>query len=181
MAAVLNVTPEHLNRVLNGHLVSRSLLSRVEALKQEEAKRMSETNPRFSQETRTAAGQYPKTADPAAANENIEWIELGLSIGLSVVAVQAPYSSELWNNAGFENALGSELTQAGLGHYDSAKYFNPIAFYFYLKTESLAAGLQLIKARLAAIGLLPSVKIGVGDQESKTWRVFYPEPGQAGT
>ena len=39
----------------------------------------------------------------------------------------------------------------------------------------LAAGLQLVKTRLAAIGLLAHVKIGYADLDAKTWRVFYPE------
>jgi transcriptional regulator with XRE-family HTH domain len=178
----LGVTSGHLNMVLHGHRQSRSLVARWEALQVEEAKRMrEEANPRFSQETTRAAGQAPNAIDPAAANESIEWVELIGKLGLTAVAVRAPYSAKLWQNSGFEEDLGRELAEAHLGDYDSARYFNPIIFFFYVRTQDLAAGLQLIKARLAAIGLLPSVKIGVADQESKVWRVFYPELGPAGT
>jgi hypothetical protein len=181
-ARFLKVTRGHLNMVLRGHRQSRSLLARYEALQMKEAKRMSEeTTPRFSQETTRAAGQAPNAIDPAAANETIEWVELIGKLGLTAVAVHAPYSAELWQNSGFEEDLGRELAEAHLGHYDSARYFNPIIFFFYVRTQDLAAGLQLIKARLAAIGLLASVKIGVADQESKAWRTFYPELGPAGT
>jgi transcriptional regulator with XRE-family HTH domain len=181
-AAALGVTREHLNRVLRGHRQSPPLLARFAALQEEEAKRMSEeTTPRFSQETTRTAGQTPNAIDPAAANETIEWVELIGKLGLTAVAVRAPYSAELWQNSGFEEDLGRELAEAHLGQYDSARYFNPITCFFYVRTQDLAAGLQLIKARLAAIGLLPSVKIGVADQESKAWRVFYPELGPAGT
>ena len=128
------------------------------------------------------SAQAPGSADPAAANECIEFIELVGKVGLTVVVVQARWSAELWAVNGFEETLGRELDQARLGIYDGLKVANPtVAFYFHLNTERLAEGLLLIKARLAAIGLLPVVKIGVADQESKTYRVFYPEAGQAGT
>jgi transcriptional regulator with XRE-family HTH domain len=180
-AAALGVTREHLNRVLRGHRQSPPLLARFAALQEEEAKRMrEEANRRFSRET-WEARQAPNAIDPAAANENIEWVELIGKLGLTAVAVRAPYSAELWQNSGFEEDLGRELAEAHLGEYDSARYFNPITFFFYVRTQDLAAGLQLIKARLAAIGLLPSVKIGVADHESKAWRVFYPELGPADT
>ena len=114
--------------------------------------------------------------DPSDANACPEWLEAMGKIGFSVAFIEAPYSPALWANADFEKRLGSELTEAGLGHLDSAKYGNPITFFFYLNSKSLAAELQLIKARLAAIGLLPHVKIGYADTGDKCWRMFYPAP-----
>jgi hypothetical protein len=175
-ATILGVTPEHLNRVLRGHRQSRSLLARWESLKTEEAKIMSEgTNPRFSQVPAPASAAGGQALDPAQANTSTEWIKLCAQIGFTAVVIWAPYSPELWQNSGFEKALSTQLTAANLGHLDSVKWFNPISFFFYLYTTSLPAGLQLIKARLSAIGLLPHVKIGVADPEAKTWRVFFPE------
>ncbi len=101
-------------------------------------------------------------------------------IGFTVAIVQAPYSPALWANSDFEKRLGTELIEAGLGHLDSAKWGNPISYFFYLKSGSLAAGLQLIKSRLAAIELLPHVKIGYADPGDKCWRTFYPELEKAG-
>jgi len=176
----LGINRSHLWRVLIGQRQSHSLLARYGALKQQKAKGMSETNPRFSQGAAPEAAAAHDPVDPAAANLSLEWFDICGKIGFTVVAVQAPYSPELFKNSGFEKALGSELTEAGLGHLDSIKWFNPIAFYFYLHTKNLAAGLQLIKSRLAAIGLLPQVKIGVADAESKTFRVYYPEVEKAG-
>ena len=179
----IGVTAGHLNMVLRGHRQSRSLQARWEALQLEEARRMSEeTNPRFSQGTATAAGQAPGAADPVAANESIEWIETFGKVGLTVVVVQARWLAQLWAVNGFEEALGEELNQARLGVYDGLKVADhTVAFYCHCNTERLAAGLQLIKARLAAIGLLPMVKIGIADQEARSWRIFYPEAGQVGT
>lgn len=134
-----------------------------------------ELHSRFSQGAAPEAAAGKNPIDPWHANTCVEWVDLCTKIGFSVVMVQAPYSPELWANSGFEKALGRELTAANLGHYDSAKWFDPIAFYFYVNTQSLAGGLQLIKARLAAIGLFPHVRIGYADRESKTWQTFYPE------
>ena len=148
----------------------------------EEARRMSEeANARFSKDSGAATGQGPMAIDPAAANQDIEWVELVGKLGLTTVAVQISYSAELWENSGFEQDLSRELAQGGLGELDSVKWFNLIVFFFYVRTQDLAAGLQFIKARLAAIGLLPRVKIGVADLESRTWRVFYPELEKAST
>jgi hypothetical protein len=127
-----------------------------------------------------AIATHPEHVDPADANGCPEWIEDMGKIGLSVAFIQAPYSSALWANADFEKRLGSELSGARLGHLDSAKYGIPITFFFYLNSKSLAAGLQLIKARLAAIGLLPHVKIGYADPGDKCWRTFHPELEQGG-
>ncbi len=181
MAGILGVTPEHLNRVINGHLLSRSLSARVEALKQEEAKRMSqEIKPRFDPGAAPEASAAGNSLDPAAANTCIEWLDVAGKVGFTVVAVVAPYSEELWAVSGFEKTLGRELNEAGLGHYDSAKWFNPIAFFFYVSTQRLAVGLQTIKQRLGEIGLLSRVKIATADPETKTWRIFWPEADKAG-
>lgn len=134
-----------------------------------------ERNPRFDQEAAPPA-KAPESADPAAANIDWEWnMDMG-KIGFSVAFIQAPYSPALWENSGFEKRLDSELTEAGLGHLDSEKWGNPITFFFYLHSKSLAAGLQLVKFRLTNIGLLPHVKIGWADCQDKCWRVFHPAP-----
>ena len=135
--------------------------------------------PRFSQGAAPGAGA--PMVDPADANGCLDWLEDMGKIGFAVACIKAPYSPALWANPDFEKRLGSELTEAGLGHLDSAKYGNPIMFFFYLHSESLAAGLQLIKSRLAAIGLLPHVRIGYADTGDKCWRRFYPELERAGT
>jgi hypothetical protein len=119
--------------------------------------------------------------DPADANGNLEWLETMGKAGFSVACIQAPYSPELRANSDFEKRLGSELAEAGLGHLDSAKWGDPVTFFFYLHSKSLAAGLQFIKSRLAAIGLLPQVRIGYADTGDKCWRKFYPELETAGT
>ena len=131
--------------------------------------------PRFSQGDAPGAGAASGACDPADANGNLEWLETMGKVGFSVAFIQAPYTPELWANPGFEEHLGRELTEAGMGHLDSAKWGNPITFFFYLHSKSLAAGLQLIKARMAAIELLPRVKIGYADPSDKCWRMFYPE------
>ena len=134
---------------------------------------------RFSQGA--APAPSAPTADPADANGCLEWLEGMGKIGFSVACIRAPYSPALWANSDFEKRLGSELTEAGLGHFDSAKYGDPITFFFYLHSKSLAAGLQLMKTRLAAIGLLPHVRIGYADTGDKCWRKYYPELGRGGT
>jgi hypothetical protein len=119
--------------------------------------------------------------DPASANTCIEWLDTVGKVGFTVVAVQAPYSAELWQNSGFEKALGNELAAANLGFYDSMKPFNPLAFFFYVPSKFVVAALEIIKARLAAIGLLPHVTIGYADPESKGYRrVMFPKDGKAG-
>jgi len=187
-AELLGVTREHLNRVLNGRRQSRSLRARWESLKTQHTKVMSEEANRFSGEpapgnargvtdsvTVTSAGTS-RAIDPAAANFCTEWVAgVCAKIGLTAVVIGAPYSPELWANSGFEARLDEELRAAHLGHYDSAKFGNPIAFFFYLSSERLTEGLQLIKDRLSAIGLLSQVKIGYSDSDAKRWRVFYPE------
>jgi hypothetical protein len=177
-AAVLGVTREHLNRVLRGRRQSRSLLARWESLKAEQTKVMTEkTNPRFSQDPALASAGAPQAVDPAAANSSIEWLDICAKIGLTAVVVHAGYGPKLWEVSGFEKQLDSELRTAHLGYLDSVKYFNPLAFFFYVPTEKLVDGLQFIKANLEGIGLLPhSVKIGYADLEAKVWRTFYPAP-----
>jgi hypothetical protein len=119
--------------------------------------------------------------DPAAANGNLEWLGTMGEAGLSVAYIRAPYTPALWANSDFEKRLGSELTEAGLGHLDSAEWGNPIIFYFYLHSQSLAAGLQLIMSRLAAIELLSHVEIGYADPADECWRTLYPGLEKAGT
>ena len=149
VAANLGVTYSHWRRVLAGERRSRSLVAKFESLK-------------------TGA------IDPAAFNVSWEWNEDMDKIGFAVAFIRAPYSPALWENSGFEKRLGGELTEAGLGHLDSEKWGNPVTFFFYLHSKSLAAGLQLIKSRLAAIGLLQHVRIGYADAGDKCWRTFYP-------
>jgi hypothetical protein len=149
VAANLGVTYSHWRRVLAGERRSRSLVAKFESLK-------------------TGA------IDPAAFNVSWEWNEDMGKIGFAVAFIRAPYSPALWENSGFEKRLGGELTEAGLGHLDSEKWGNPVTFFFYLHSKSLAAGLQLIKSRLAAIGLLQHVRIGYADAGDKCWRTFYP-------
>src|ERR1035438_9861152 len=146
-----------------------------------------ETNPRFSQDPAPAnAGGVidsvtvtregaPQAVDPAAASWRFEWLDVCAKIGLTAVVVETPYSAALWEASGFEKRLDSELRTANLGQLDSIKYFNPLAFFFYIPTEKLAAGLEFIRANLAGIGLLQhGVKIGYADLESKVWRGVYP-------
>jgi hypothetical protein len=149
VAANLGVTYSHWRRVLAGERRSRSLVAKFESLK-------------------TGA------IDPAAFNVSWEWNEDMGKIGFAVAFIRAPYSPALWENSGFEKRLGGELTEAGLGHLDSEKWGNPVTFFFYLHSKSLAAGLQLIKSRLSAIGLLQHVRIGYADAGDKCWRTFYP-------
>ena len=148
-AWALSVSREHLQKVLSGQRQSRSLVARYESLK-------------------TGA------IDPAAFNVSWEWNEDMDKIGFAVAFIRAPYSPALLENSGFEKRLGGELTEAGLGHLDSEKWGNQVTFFFYLHSKSLAAGLQLIKSRLADIGLLQHVRIGYADAGDKCWRTFYP-------
>jgi hypothetical protein len=137
-------------------------------------------HPRFEQGAAPGADAPTGPVDPSDFNGCPKWIEDMGKIGFTVAIVQAPYSPALWANSDFEKRLGTELIEAGLGHLDSAKWGNPISYFFYLKSGSLAAGLQLIKSRLAAIELLPHVKIGYADPGDKCWRTFYPELEKAG-
>lgn len=141
----------------------------------------SELHPRFSQGAAPAAGAPSGAIDPAYANGNLEWLDTMGKAGFSIGYVRAPYTPALWANSDFEKRLGSELTEAGLGHLDSVEWGNPIIFFFYLHSKSLAAGLQLIKSRLAAIGLLSHVEIGYADPVDECWRTLYPGLEKAGT
>ena len=102
-------------------------------------------HPRFSMSYEPSAEPPPAHVDPADANGCSEWLAGMGKINLTVAFIQAPYSPALWANSGFENSLGTELTEAGLGHLDSAQWGNPITFFFYLHSGSLAAGLLLIR------------------------------------
>ena len=137
-------------------------------------------HPRFSMSSEPSAEPPPAHVDPADANGCPEWLEDMGKVGFTVAFIQAKYSPALWANSNFEKRLGSELTEAGLGHLDSAKWGNPTTFFFYLRSGRLAAGLQLIKSRLAAIELLPHVKVGYADPGDKCWRIFSPELERAG-
>jgi hypothetical protein len=145
-------------------------------------KPMSKTpSSRFSQTPTAASEAGSQSVDPAAANMSIEWNEICAKIGLTTVVVQVPYSPELWQNSRFEERLDCELRAANLGWLDAIKYFNPMAFFFYIHTEKLAGGMEFIRSNLAGIGLLPKgVKIGYADLESKVCRVFYPVPEKLG-
>ena len=152
---------------------------------------MSAEHPRFGQDAVPAGATPPSSVDPAIYNTSLEWIKLCAKIGFTVVVVKAPWSPELWQNSGFEEDLGSELTEANLGHYDSAKYGkhvhsdgakygNPVTFFFCVHSPKLPAALRLIKDRLAAIGLLPHVKIAYADLDPLAWRrVSFLEGGKA--
>ena len=142
---------------------------------------MSAEHPRFGQDAVPSGAIPPRSADPADANVSPEWIKLCAKIGLTAVVVKCPHSPELWQNFGFEEELGSDLTAANLGHYDSAKYGkfthsdgqvsgSSISFCFYVYSSKLPAALRFIAARLAAIGLLPHVKILHSDHEPMTYR-----------
>lgn len=138
------------------------------------------------------AGAPSGAVDPADVNASLEWIELCAKIGFTLVALRATWSPELWQNSGFEEDLGRALTEANLGHYDSAKhgkmahsngpkYGNPIIFFFCVHTAKLPAALQFMRARLAAIGLLPHVRVLYADQDTRYRRVFFLEDGKGGT
>jgi hypothetical protein len=153
---------------------------------------MSTDPPRFGQDAVPADAIPPSSVDPADANVSLEWLEVCAKIGLTVVAVKAPYSPQLWENSGFEEDLGRELHEAKLGFYDSvkhdaflrknsAKQLNRIVFFFCVPSKKLPAALQFIRAKLAAIGLLHSAKIAYADPESITYRrVLFLEDGKAG-
>jgi len=150
-------------------------------------------HPRFAMPHAPGAGAPSGAVDPADVLASREWIELCAKIGFTLVAVKAPWSPELWQNSGFEEDLGRELTDANLGHYDSSKhgkfahsngpkYGNPITFLFCLHSTKLLAALQFMKARLAAIGLLPHVRILYVDPDPAMYRrVLFLEDGKAGT
>lgn len=87
-------------------------------------------NPRFSQDGTPDDAPKHSPANPADANVRREWIGVFGKVGLTVVAVRAAYSDALWQNPGFEEVLGGELSEANLGQYDSAKYGNPIIYFF---------------------------------------------------
>ena len=181
-AALLGVTRGHLNMVLRGHRQSRSLLAKWQAMQQEELKRMSEqSNPRFSQDTAPTSEHPPSALDPSDANWDIRWHRTCRKLGFTIVLVKVPRSEQLWQNPGWEDRLGEELDAAHLGTFDSALWANPVFYFFLVSTKNMVAALNLIKARLAQIGLLPEVQIGVADQEAGDWRAFYPEPVKAGT
>jgi hypothetical protein len=102
-------------------------------------------------------------------------------IGFTVMLVVAFYSDELWKHPAFEVELGKELTTAGLGHFDSAKFGgNPNLYYFFIHRRTLTAGLKTVRDRLAALGLLTFCKVGHADGKDKCWRTFYPELERAG-
>jgi hypothetical protein len=123
-------------------------------------------NPIFAQGAGSGAGAPIGKIDPADTNTDCEWIATMEKVGFTVVVVKVPYCTALWQNSGFEETLGSELTGARLGSLDSVKWGNPCRCYFYVHSKHLVAALELIEARLAAIGLLPHVAIGYADQES---------------
>jgi hypothetical protein len=151
-----------------------------------------EHNPRFSQGAAPGSGAPGGAYDPADANVSSEWLALCAKIGFTVVAIKVPCSAELCPNPGFEEDLGRELTAANLGHYDSAKYGmflhsdgagsgSPIIFLFCIHSAKLATALQFIKTKLAAIGLLPHVRIAHSDQGPTHYRrVVFLEDGKAG-
>ena len=130
---------------------------------------------RFSMSSEPSAEPPPAHVDPAAANGCPEWQEDMGKLGFTVAFIQILHSPALWANSGFEERLDGELTVFKLGQLDSATWGNPATFFFYLHSARLAAGLQLLKSRLAIIELLPNVKIGYADASDKCWRMFYPE------
>jgi hypothetical protein len=127
-------------------------------------------NARFS-----TGGGAKGVIDPALDNTSWDWVETVAKLGLSVVAVIAPYSPELWANPGFEGQIDAELRKAKLGHLDSAKYGNPIVFYFYIPAKSQAAGLEAIRAALERRGLAGVCKLGCAELQEKIWRIYHPQ------
>jgi hypothetical protein len=143
---------------------------------------MSADHPRFGQGAVPADAFPPSSVDAADANVCWEWVESMEKIGFTVLLVVAFYTDELWKHPAFEVELGEELTTAGLGHFDSAKFGgNSNLYYFYIHRTTLTAGLKTIKDRLAALGLLTLCQIGHADAKDKCWRKFYPELEKGGS
>jgi hypothetical protein len=114
--------------------------------------------------------------NPASANVCMEWVRDMGKIGFTVVAVEGrSWADALQNNeAGFEEKIGEQLTEARLGHFDSLLTGAPFTLFFYLFTDTLPTGLQFIQGKLESLGLLHLCKIAQADSEEKCWRTFYP-------
>ena len=136
---------------------------------------MSELRPRFSQGAAAAAGTPGGPIYPADANQCREWIESMGKLGFTITVVERKYDPQALQQFGPPEMLATQLLSEELGHFDSILRGDPFKLYFYTITKALPAGLQLIKDRLTALGLLPLCKIGYADAKDRCWRTFYPE------
>lgn len=130
---------------------------------------------RFSQGTAPGAGAPDGPVDPADANQCWEWIENMGKLGFTTCAVEMRFDVQALEQFGPPEVLATQLLSEDLGSFDSIKRGDPFKLYFYANTSTLATGLQFIKDRLAALGLLPLCKIGHADAQDQCWRTFYPE------
>lgn len=129
---------------------------------------------RFSTEAVTTANPKPAHIEAFEANMNAEWAETFAKLGLSVVVVQMERCNKVFSDMTVYKTLGSEVSVAELGQYDSSQWHPHIRHFFHLKTERLAEGLQFLKSSLDRRGLLPFCAIGHLDIQDKRWRQFHP-------
>ena len=135
----------------------------------------SSNNPRFTLGALASSG-VPDRVDPASANTCWEWVGSISKLGWSVVAVEMKYSKPHLEKVGpgFEEWIGEELGQAGLGEFDSLEAGDPFKLFFYFGVGCLPAGLPLLRGALEKLGLLALSKIFVADTAEKAYRLWYP-------
>jgi hypothetical protein len=132
-------------------------------------------HPRFDQGAAPAAGAPSGAIDPADANRCWEWVQAMGKIGFTVAVVEIKYDPKALEQFGPPEVLAAQLISEELGHWDSIGLGAPFKLYFYLVTKTIPAGLQFIKERLTALGLLGDCKIGHADAKDRCWRTFYPD------
>ena len=96
-------------------------------------------------------------------------------LGFTTTAVEMKFDAQALEQFGPPEVLATQLLREELGHFDSILQGDPFKLFFYVHTGTLAAGLQFIKDRLEALGLLGLCKIDHADARGQCWRTFYPE------
>lgn len=182
-AKKLNVSITHLRRVIiYKERVSKSLLARYQALEtQPKPDRQteipaatSERNPRF----RTGTLDTPSTppvglVDSADANYLEAWAKNVVGkLGGTIVVIQLRRCQEVFEHGMLGETIGAELTQVGLGDYDSSQWQPKIRHFFYVETQQVAKALEFLKSCLAKRNLLAFANIAYRDAD--VWREFYP-------
>jgi len=176
-SAALGVNYSHLRRVLTGERASRSLIKRYRQLDRQTANpsAIREQNPRIP----IGAPDTPSTppahgpVDPADANYLDAWVQNVVGkLGFTVVVAQMQSCLQVSEHGEIGEAIGAELSQAGLGHFDSTDWQPKTRHFFYVDARQLAKALTFVKSSLAQRNLLAFACIAYRDAD--VWRTYYP-------
>lgn len=164
-AEKLGVTREHLQRVLVGLRVSKSLMQRY-----------CELHPQFKLSMNQAPysqALHESQRSPADDFLAASWVH-GVLSKLRMGAVVVELESEADRSIQFAEQIGNHLQIGGLGQFDSTKWFPVVRHFFVIRPGRLGAALEFIKGALKQRGMLDQVKIGYYEPKEKLWRTFHP-------